>query len=139
MLSSLTINIEQGQVLNFTAGFMSKYPEASSATASYTNENKFTANHVVFKTANTVAGLTAASAINIKSASITITKNVSPDWSLGSTEPDEFYNQQLSVEGTVTLNFTDISLDVFLYSHGPCENMPEFFFLFNGHMVIIVF
>lgn len=108
MLDSLEINAELDQVVMFNAGFMSKQAVGSSATqATLTAENKFTKKHLQFKIATNLSGLAAASTISLKKLSLKIAKNVMLDDVLGTAEPEDILNQQLSVEGELELNYED--------------------------------
>ena len=108
MLDSLSITAELDQVVKFAASFMSKKGNDSSETqASLVAENKFTKKHVAVKVAANIAGLTAASALSIKSISLNINKNVVLDDVLGTAEPEDILNQSLSIEGEMTLNYED--------------------------------
>lgn len=64
-------------------------------------ENRFVPQYMTFKLASTFSGLTAASAIKIKSAKITIEKNATDDDVLGQTAPRDFLNQEFSIEGDI--------------------------------------
>lgn len=107
MLNTLEFNMELDGILNFTANFMGKTSTGASATASYSAENKFVKKHLGFKLAANIAGLSGASAISLKSLTLTLTKNVEADNTLGTVEPEDFLNKQFSVEGSVTLNYED--------------------------------
>lgn len=64
----------------------------------YATENKFLPQHGSFKLASSQAGLDAASAINIRTAKLTLSNNVQEDRSLGSTNPTDIVNTQFSGE-----------------------------------------
>lgn len=106
MLNSLEITAELDQVVMFTAGFMSKQGVDTGLTVpAVVQESKFTKKHVQIKLADTIAGLAGASAIAVKSLTLTIEKNVTLDDVLGTAEPEDILNQQLAVEGELTLNY----------------------------------
>lgn len=108
MIDSLEIISELDQVVSFSAGFMSKQSVGSSATqATLSAENKFTKKHLQFKIAANLAGISAASTISLKKLSLKIGKNVMLDDVLGTAEPEDILNQQLSVEGEIELNYED--------------------------------
>lgn len=116
MLNTLTIDVQTGQIVTFSSDFMSKAGDDSSVTATYTAENRFLAQHVSVKLADTVAGLGAATEIPLKSFNVTFTKNVVRDHNIGTIEPTEIHNQQFSVEGQFTLNlendtYKDLMID----------------------------
>lgn len=101
MIDTLEINYELGKILEWNGTFRSKKGETATLTPSATSENKFTHKHVTFKVASNLAGLAAASALKIKSASIKVTKNLEDDDVLGSDEPEDFLNKQFTIEGTI--------------------------------------
>ena len=106
MLDSLEITAELDEIVRYTASFMSKASDSSSNTVpSAIDEYKFTKKHVRLKIASDIASLDSASAISVKSLSLTIAKNVVLDDVLGTAEPEDIYNRQLSVEGSVTLTY----------------------------------
>lgn len=108
MLESLELVQELDAVLMMNASFMGKQAVASGLSqASLQNEFKFTKKHLAVKIAANLAGLDAASAISIKSLTINISKNVALDDVIGTAEPEDILNQQLSVEGEITLNYED--------------------------------
>ncbi len=108
MLDSLEITAELDEVVKYSASFMSKKGNASSDTIpNVVDEFKFTKKHLRFKTATTIGGLDSASAVSIKSLTLTIAKNVELDDVLGTAEPEDILNRQLSVEGSISLNYND--------------------------------
>lgn len=105
MLDSLEITSELDEVVRFSASFMSKSGDTSGNTVpAAVPEYKFTKKHLKFSIANNIAGLP-GSAISIKSLTLTISKNVALDDVLGTAEPEDILNRQLSVEGSVTLSY----------------------------------
>lgn len=108
MIDSLQITAELDEVVRFSAGFMSKQAADSGATMpTLTDEYKFTKKHVFVKLAANVAGLAAASVLSIKRLNLTIAKNSELDDVLGTAEPEDIVNRQLSVEGEIMLNYND--------------------------------
>ncbi len=107
MLKSMEIQAEINKFVNFKIGVRSKVGATATLTPSYTAENNFLAQHMVFKTATTQSGLTAASAINIRSVNIKIDKNVEDDRALGSVAPVDILNKQIAIEGELEIVFND--------------------------------
>lgn len=108
MLDSLTITVEVGTVANYSSTWISRPSDTWTESAPlYAVENKFVANHLSFKLAQQRAALGGATAIPLKSISITFSKNLLRSMVLGSIEPDDIFNQQLGVEGTFTLDHED--------------------------------
>lgn len=105
VIDSLEITADPAELVKFNASFMGKKGEASTETPSYGSENGFLGKHVTVKLADTYAGLSGASAINVNNLSLTITKSVASDDILGSIEPDDFYNGRFIVEGQMELLF----------------------------------
>lgn len=108
MMDRLEIMSELDEVVKFSASFMSKKGDGSTATMpTLTAENKFTKKHLSFKVASDIAGLSAATAVSLKSLRLTISKNVVLDDVLGTAEPEDILNKQISIEGQIKLNYTD--------------------------------
>ena len=106
MLDSLEINSELDEVVRYTASFMSKKGNSTTNTVpAAVDEYKFTKKHLRFKIADNIDSLRSTSAISLKSLTLTIAKNVALDDVLGTAEPEDIYNRQLSVEGSITLNY----------------------------------
>ena len=68
---------------------------------------KFTKKHLSFKIAANIASIAAASAISLKSLSLTFSKGVILDDVLGTAEPEDILNTLLGIEGTFVLNYED--------------------------------
>lgn len=108
MLDQLEMTAELEQIVMYRGGFMSKKGNDTAATVpAVIAETKFTKKHVSIKLAANLAGLAAASAISIKRLNIVISKNVTLDDVLGTAEPEDILNQQLSIEGELMLNYED--------------------------------
>lgn len=85
----------------------SKKQASSSNTVSITDENEFIPKHISLKLASALAGLDAASAIEIISFNMEISKNVEPLYVMGSTEPDDIANKTFTVTGSFELYYED--------------------------------
>lgn len=108
MLESLELTAELDQVVMFNAGFMSKQATGTTQTnPAAISEYKFTKKHLRIKFASNLAGLAAATAISVKSLSLKFAKNTILDDVLGTAEPEDILNRQLSIEGELTLNYED--------------------------------
>jgi hypothetical protein len=108
VVNNLEIKADVGEIVTYSADFMSKVSKGVSATASFATDYTFTSNMVCVKVDDTVAGLTAASNIaNVKGISIKMSKNVEKQDVLCSYEPENFFNKQFQVEGEITLDYTD--------------------------------
>lgn len=109
MVDSLQISMEPSGLVNWTVGFKSKTArDWTSQTANYTSLGaKFLHQHLSFKLASAVGGLAAATPISLNALEINFNKNVLNDVVMGTVEPEDNLNQQLSVEGSITLRLED--------------------------------
>lgn len=109
MLNSFQISVEPNGLVNYTVGFMSKTArDWTSQTAAYTSlGSKFLHQHVQVRLAATVGALSAATPISLKNLELNINKNTMFDSVIGTVEPEDILNQQLSVDGSLTLNLED--------------------------------
>ncbi len=108
MLDLLEITAALDEIVKFNVGFMSKQAVTSGAAmATLLAENKFTKKHLQLRLADNIAGLGAATPLSVKNLSLKVAKNVMLDDVLGTAEPEDILNQQLSVEGEIELNYED--------------------------------
>jgi len=107
MVDELEITSALDQIVKYRASFKSKRAITAIQDGSITAENKFTKKHVGIKVAANIAGLAAATVLSIKNLVLTIKSNVKMDDVLGTAEPEDFLNQQFSIEGELTLNYED--------------------------------
>jgi hypothetical protein len=105
MVESFTLTAENGQIATFSVTFKAKPGESASHTVTYAPDNLFLSRHSVFKVAENLAGLNAASAVCLQSFEVTFTKNLEDHYCLGSLTPADFVNKQFSVEGSFTAVF----------------------------------
>ena len=105
MLETLELDVMLGQYARYKAAFRSKPGATATLSPSYSAENHFLPQHGSLKVATNLAGLGAASATDIRSIRLTISKNVEDDRKLGSVEAADILNKQLAVEGTIELVF----------------------------------
>ncbi len=105
VLNSLELSFAPGDFLKFVAGFVSKKGVTASNTPSYITENHFIGKNVQVKIADNLSGLDGASAINVLSARVSITKDIEHEDILGSIQPNDLLNKQLAVEGELELQF----------------------------------
>lgn len=109
MVNTFQVSVEPSGIVGYTIGFMSKTArEWSSLTSDYTAlGSKFLHQHVQVRIADTIAGLSAATAISLKNLELNINRNTVYDSVMGTVEPEDILNQQLSVEGSLNLNLED--------------------------------
>lgn len=109
MVNTFSVSVEPNGIVNYTVGFMSKTSrEWTSKTADFSSlGSKFLHQHVQVRLADNVGALSAATAISLKNLELTIGKNTVYDSVMGTVEPEDILNQQLSVEGSMNLNLED--------------------------------
>lgn len=109
MIDNFEINVEPSGIVEYTVGFKSKTAKDWTAQSSnYTSlGSKFLHQHLSFKVAAAVGDLSAATALSLKSLKLTINKNTLFDNVVGTVEPEDILNQQISVEGELELNLED--------------------------------
>lgn len=117
MIGELTISVLLKSYAMFRATFRSKIGETATLTPSYSAENHFLPKHGVFKVASTQAGLTAASATNIRSVNVTFNNNLEDDDAIGSEQPVDILNKQFTVSGSLELVFNDNALKTILLAN----------------------
>lgn len=108
-VDSFQISVETSGIVNYTVGFKSKVErDFANQTANFTSlGNKFLHQHLQLRLADTVGGLSVATAISLKSLELTINKNTTFDSVMGTIEPEDILAQQLTVEGSIELNLED--------------------------------
>lgn len=100
-LANTAINTSGSQSGTHTLTLANRY-------VTYASENTFLGSkHTTFKLASTQSGLGAASAINVRSAKLTIKKNAEDDRALGSVAPVDIINRLFSVSLEVQLVISD--------------------------------
>lgn len=107
VVTSFELRYELNSLIEVTIGLMAKKGATATLTPSVATENRFLPQHLTFKVAANLAGLGAASAVVIKSASLNFNPNTESDDVLGSTAPADFLNKQMVVEGTVEAIYQD--------------------------------
>lgn len=109
MVDSFEIKVEPSGIVEYTIGFKSHAAEDwTNQSSAYTSlGNKFLHQHVQTRIAANVGALSAATPISLKSLELTISKNTTFDAVIGTVEPEDILNQQLSVEGSFELNLED--------------------------------
>lgn len=103
VVTKATLEYSLGNWVMLTAGIRAQAGSAAAVvfTPSQNVEPRFVPQHMTFKVASTFSGLTAASAIKVKSAKITFEKNVEDDDVLGQQAPRDFLNKEFSIEGEI--------------------------------------
>lgn len=109
VVDSLTISVEPSGKVQWTVGFKSKRArEWTAQTPDFTSLGaKWLHQHVQVKLASSIAGLSAASVLSLKSLELNLNANTVLDSVMGTIEPEDILNQHFSVEGTLNLNLED--------------------------------
>lgn len=107
MLKSLVIEIVTGEYVKYTAEWVGQASTSATNTIAYVDETEFTSKYVTIKEATNVAGISGATAFSVKSAKITLEKEVEPFYALGSVTPAEIHNKTFNVMVEVEKRHTD--------------------------------
>lgn len=120
MLEELTISgdAEAGYIM-VEATFKGKPSVSATLTPAHAEEREFLFRNLTFKHATDQAGLTAASAVKIRSFSLTIAKNLYPEYESGSNSPTDIFNQQFGITGSLTLRYEDQTYSDFQNNETP--------------------
>lgn len=94
-----------GEYCKVTIGGRSKIGSTATIAPSYVAETNFLPQHATLKYASSVAGLGAGTEVNIRTISLSGSKNVEDDRRLGSKSQTDILNKQFAVEGSVELVF----------------------------------
>jgi len=109
MIQTLEIKYERGKFVEGAVTIRTKKGATATLTSSFTAENFFRSNDFTFKLAANLAGLDAASAIQIKSLNLKIDKDLEDDDVLGSVDPVDILNKEFSVTGNLEAVFQNES------------------------------
>jgi len=108
MLESFGMEVTLEDLVSWEAEFISKVGVTSTQSMpTYVEDYKFTKRKAKIYIADDISGLAAASALSLKQFSITVNKNLTRDSSLGTVEPEDILNREISIEGQLRLNYTD--------------------------------
>lgn len=109
VVDTFEISQEADGIGMLTVGFKSKAGrDWTDQTAVFTSKgNKFTQQHLAVKLAAATGDLAAATAISVKSLTLSFSANTDYDNVLGTAEPEDILNHQFSVEGSINLNKED--------------------------------
>ena len=108
MLDQLQLEISLDSMVRFTAQFIAKKAVVSTASMpTYVEDYKFTKRKSKIYVAADIAGLAAATRLGLRSFNVTINKNLRKDSQLGTVEPVDINNQEMSIEGELSLNYAD--------------------------------
>jgi hypothetical protein len=111
MLTDFELDIKTGGWVQFTSTFVSKTGATSSDTVAFTNENEFTSKHVTVKVATNIAGLSGATALQLKELKLKISRKANRFVPFGAIDPATFDTESWGVTGTMVLRYTDTTLE----------------------------
>lgn len=108
MIDSLEINAELNRYVEMAIKYRGNANASASVTPSFAAQTQyFLPQNAVVKFATNIAGLGAASAINVKKVNLSISKNLEDDQSLGAVVTTDRLNRQFVVEGSIELMYED--------------------------------
>lgn len=109
MVDTFSLSVEPEGIAKYTVGLRStKGRDWTTLTPDYTAlGNKFLHTHSTFKVAANLAALAAASAIDIRSLTFNVTKNVVDFDDIGTVTPADILNQQMGVDGSLEIAYSD--------------------------------
>jgi len=108
VVESLKISSAVNEYVVFEVAYRGKAGVAGTATPSYVAENYFLAKHIGVKLADTYAGLSGASEIDVKSIELNINKNIEDKDLISNDGPADFLNKQMVIEGTIEMYFSSV-------------------------------
>jgi hypothetical protein len=115
VLDSWSLEVAVDDYVKRSISLIGKKSGSATHTPAFTNEVEFIPSQVSFKMADTQAGLGAASAINVTSFNMEVSKNAEPLFVLGSNEPQDIINKQFGVTGTIELYFENETYRDFVF------------------------
>ncbi len=110
-LSDFQIDVKAGGFVEFTADGMANVAVTSTDTPAYTAENRFTSKYVSVKLASSLAGLPGATATNLISLTLKITRKATPYTPLGGIDPLQFETESWGVTGSLVRRYEDTVLE----------------------------
>lgn len=107
MLNTITLDVPAESYCTVNADIIAGKKIDTDLTSSYSNPGSgyFVPSRVTVKLADSYSNLGSSAALDLKSISLSINKNIKPDDVLGSTEYAGFENQTVSISGTITLKY----------------------------------
>jgi len=109
MIDSFTINVKPNDFVSYEIELKSRGGRGwSNKTKNYTSLGKqFLAQHVSVKVAANIAGLAAATALDVKSLTLKFAKNAEIENALGTVQPIDVVNQQFNITGEIVIDRSD--------------------------------
>jgi hypothetical protein len=107
MVDTFEVVVGVEEIVKATLGLKGKASVDSVYSSSLACDYKWVGRDLEFKVAATTAGLAAASAVSLKELTLTVNKNTDYNWVLGTIEPEDINNKQITIQGALTLNYED--------------------------------
>ena len=102
VVHKIDLNYVLKDFVNFSASIMGQQgAQKSTFSPSQSVENRFVPQHLTFKTATNLAGLSAASPIAVKSLKLSIDDSIESQDVLGNVTPADFLNKEFKIDGTI--------------------------------------
>lgn len=111
MLSTLEVSASTEDYVRFTANFMAKSTTSNSDTPSYSTEYDFIGRDITVKVASSEAGLSGATALNLKTLNVRYDVGATADYVFGSKNPNDIYNTTMGIEVEFTKNYDDTTFE----------------------------
>lgn len=111
VLQDFELDVKTGDWCQFTSTLVAKAGATGSDSVAFVSENEFTAKHVTVKVATNTAGLTGASALQLKSLKLKISRKTDRFTPFGQIDPIAFDTNSWGVTGEMVLRYTDTTLE----------------------------
>lgn len=136
MINEFGITVEPNGFVTADVSFMSRIAKDwTTLSPTYTAVgNKFLHQHLSFKVAANLAGLAAASTIDLKGLDYSIAKNLLKEDVAGTVAPGDIVNQEMSVSGSVTLTHDDNTWRDYLLNGTPKAVEIKFTYGANNYL-----
>jgi len=107
MVDTFELSVNMEDIVKASMGIKSRASDDTVYTAVPVCDAKWVGRDLTLKVANDTASLGASTAISVKELTLTINKNTDYDWVLGTLEPEDILNKQITIQGSLTLNYED--------------------------------
>lgn len=117
MVTTWALEVVADDYVQRTISLLGKKSASASNSPSFSEELEFIPSQVYLKLASSQAGLAAATGINVTAFNMEINKNAEAAYVLGSKEPEDIYNKQLNVTGSIELYFENETLRDYVFAN----------------------
>lgn len=114
VVTSVELEATTDDFVMATVGLKARAGSAQTATVAYSTEYSFVRSGVTLGRATSLAGLSSATAVSVKSFKLTINPNVIDDDVLGDDDPNDFYNTVWNMEAEFELKQEDSTFKDFV-------------------------